>query len=152
MPKGLTTEHIDLLWLRMAKIYGHKWTSSYGESDDGTWLSALRCVTTEKVKHGLELCLARNDPWPPSLPEFIQMCLDIPDIETVTSQILSGRPTGTLSAMIAKQIGSWDLRNSTASELRKRVRTLYEIAYSESIAKTMTPETNKKITGKKHEE
>ncbi len=59
----------------MAKIYGHKWVSSYGETDDGSWLSGLHDVTPEQVSVGLESCRVRNDPWPPSLPEFRAMCL-----------------------------------------------------------------------------
>lgn len=59
----------------MAKIYGHKWVSNYGETDDGSWLSGLHDVTPEQVSVGLEQCRINNDPWPPSLPEFRAMCL-----------------------------------------------------------------------------
>lgn len=71
----LADRHIDLLWKRMAMIYGHKWVSSYGEADDGTWLSGLHDVTTEQVGAGLEKCRTSTDPWPPTLPQFRAMCL-----------------------------------------------------------------------------
>ena len=73
---ALTEKHIDLLWLRMAKIYGHKWTSSYGESDDGTWLAGLYDVTADQVRYGLEQLRTDGERiWPPTLPEFRALCL-----------------------------------------------------------------------------
>ena len=138
----LNEKNMDAIWLKMTRIYGHKWTSSYGSLDDGTWLSALQRIPIEKVKHGLELCLTRSDSWPPSLPEFLQLCLGLPDLETVTACVLSGQPTDDISILISRRIGTWDLRNKTERELRARIRPLYDIAYSESIAETMMLETD----------
>jgi hypothetical protein len=59
--------------MRMCRIYGHKWTSAYGETDDGTWLKGMSDITPEQVAHGLSECLKRQDPWPPTLPEFRAM-------------------------------------------------------------------------------
>lgn len=75
MPRGLTEKHITLLWERMAKIYGHKWTSSFGNIDDGTWLKGLWDVSPEQVAAGLEKCRTGKDEWPPTLPMFRAMCL-----------------------------------------------------------------------------
>lgn len=58
----------------MAKIYGHKWVSSFGAADDGTWLSGLRDVTLSQIGIGLERCRTRSEPWPPTLPEFRALC------------------------------------------------------------------------------
>lgn len=73
-PSALTERHIQLLWERMAKIYGHKWVSSFGVLDDGTWLLGLCDVTPEQISVGLEHCRTRADAWPPTLPEFRSMC------------------------------------------------------------------------------
>jgi hypothetical protein len=59
----------------MAMIYGHKWTSSYGEKDDGTWLKGLYDITPEQVGVGLEKCRTSDDEWPPTLPIFRYRCL-----------------------------------------------------------------------------
>lgn len=56
-------------------IYGHKWTSSFGEKDDGTWLKGLSDVSVEQIKHGLEKIRVSDEGWPPSLPEFRTLCL-----------------------------------------------------------------------------
>ncbi len=72
------------LWERFTHMYGHKFTSVYGEQSifaDGeltdvakTWASGLRGVTGEQLASGLRACITRVDPWPPSLPEFVSMC------------------------------------------------------------------------------
>ncbi len=66
---------MERLWMRMGRVYGHKWVSAYGEADDGTWLAGLWDVTPEQIGAGLEKC--RTDPvcWPPTLPKFRSMCL-----------------------------------------------------------------------------
>lgn len=56
-------------------VYGHKWVSSYGEADDGTWLTGLSDVTPDQVKLGLEKCRTSDDVWPPTLPGFRSLCL-----------------------------------------------------------------------------
>lgn len=55
-------------------IYGFKWTSSYGEKDDGTWLKGLSDVTKEEIGIGLEKCRTSDDEWPPTLPMFRDRC------------------------------------------------------------------------------
>lgn len=81
--KTLTPKMIVSLWERMSHIYGHKWTSTYGESavigseltdTAKTWASALREITGQQIADGLRACLEREDTWPPTLPEFKQLC------------------------------------------------------------------------------
>lgn len=56
-------------------VYGHKWVSSFGTSDDGTWLKGLCDIAPEKIGIGLEKCRTSGEAWPPTLPEFRAMCL-----------------------------------------------------------------------------
>lgn len=65
---------IERIWERMTAMYGHRWVSAHGERDDGTWSAGLGDVTGDEIAHGLSACLSREDPWPPSLPEFRAMC------------------------------------------------------------------------------
>jgi hypothetical protein len=59
----------------MADIYGHKWTSNYGDCDtDGTWAKGLADMTNDDLKRGFFACLNSGEAWPPSLPEFRAMC------------------------------------------------------------------------------
>lgn len=68
----------------MGEVYGHKWVSGYGEAlnKDGslasvaeTWLVGLTGVNAEQFASGLEVCVKSGEPWPPTLPEFREMCL-----------------------------------------------------------------------------
>jgi len=71
------------LWERMTHLFGHKFTSVYGESAiiDGTltdvaqtWASGLRGLTGDQLADGLRACVDCGEAWPPSLPEFVGMC------------------------------------------------------------------------------
>jgi len=59
----------------MTEIYGHKWTSHYGEADiEGTWARGLADMSGQELKAGFIACLNSGEAWPPSLPEFRVMC------------------------------------------------------------------------------
>ena len=69
---------IRTLWLRMIALYGHKWSSAHGDQpEDGsgkTWQHGLRGINASEIGDGLQACLAREDDWPPTLPEFLRLC------------------------------------------------------------------------------
>lgn len=68
---------MDRLWERMAEIYGHRWTSAYGETPAQGWEIALRGISPERIKQGLELMAAdrKYHDWPPAALEFRALCL-----------------------------------------------------------------------------
>ena len=81
--KTLNAQVLVNLWERMTHLYGHKWTSTFGESAVSgneltdvakTWASALQGLTGEQLAEGLRGCVNRADPWPPSAPEFVGLC------------------------------------------------------------------------------
>lgn len=41
---------------------------------DDTWARGLHAMTPQDLSNGLTACLAREESWPPSLPEFIRLC------------------------------------------------------------------------------
>lgn len=74
-PVGLPTTHqMAELWTRMARMYGHRWLSAYGETDDGTWRAGLRGITGAQLASGLRACADSADAWPPTLPAFRRLC------------------------------------------------------------------------------
>jgi hypothetical protein len=94
---------MEKLWVMMAGLYGHKWISSYGTSDikvdeagnprpdSGIWGKALSGISGQQIAYGMKLCTTRTGEqaaWPPSAPEFRDMCLagqsnlGIPDVAT----------------------------------------------------------------------
>jgi len=58
----------------MAEIYGHKWTSAYGDEPVDSWVRGLSDIEPKEIATGLEACVMRGDDWPPSLPEFRGLC------------------------------------------------------------------------------
>ncbi|HEX5464435.1 MAG TPA: hypothetical protein VFW88_06935 [Burkholderiales bacterium] len=74
--RSLTSGDMAEFWRRMAAIFGHRWTSAYGETDeDDTWLRGLSDLTPQDLADGLHGCvnLQPDDAgkvWPPNLPEF----------------------------------------------------------------------------------
>lgn len=75
------------IWSRMAQMYGHKWSSAYGNAlDEGEltdtaqlWRRSLSGLTPQQIANGLSKCLERDDEWPPSLPAFRSLCTAMHD-------------------------------------------------------------------------
>lgn len=59
-------------------MYGHKFTSAYGDVPSDTWSRALSGFTAKQIGEGIRACFHREDTWPPTLPEFVEMCRDKP--------------------------------------------------------------------------
>ena len=65
----------------MSSMFGHKWTSSYGdESDpDRVWYAVLKDTTWDQMKNGMDTLSKSGREWPPSAPEFLKLCLGLED-------------------------------------------------------------------------
>ena len=129
----LTEKHIGELWKRMAAIYGHRWVSSFGESDlDKTWFIGLQDLEPRLLAVGLETCIKnRQDAWPPSLPEFRRLCLGLPDEDVACLAALRGAKDP-ISECIRKKIGSWDLSHGSEKDLLRMARAHYDAACQEA--------------------
>lgn len=78
-PASCTDDEVLAIWERMASVYGHKWTSQYGEKIDRTWKRALKSMPVDRLKVALARCAHRQDAWPPSLPEFMALAKVTPE-------------------------------------------------------------------------
>jgi len=55
----------------MARIFGHAWTSRYGETDDGMWAAVIGPMSRDQVKGGLRHMLNDwTDSFPPTPAQF----------------------------------------------------------------------------------
>ena len=113
----------------MAGLYGHRWTSAHGDTDeDGTWTAGLSGLTPDDFARGLRECVKQGDDWPPSLPTFRKWCQQpgsshppitraLPEPESVLEQrrktakhwhtmwVVSGlKPAGILSAEVRAEL------------------------------------------------
>jgi len=72
LPRSLVVR----LWTLMTEMYGHRWTSAFGDEIDphNVWGAALRGLDETQIRHGLGQCVATGLDWPPSAPEFRSLC------------------------------------------------------------------------------
>ena len=73
----ITDMHIKTLWRTMTRLYGHRWITNYGQADDGTWLRVLQNLDPQHIGRGVEKCLDNHRDWPPTLPQFRDLCKGI---------------------------------------------------------------------------
>lgn len=121
----------------MAMVYGYRWTSSYGMADDGTWLAALKNIALEKIQAGMTKLLTRAEDWPPSLPEFIRLCLDIPSTETVIGKMMKQDYSDAVTLAIKQAIGSFNLSQMTTKQLESAVKNHYQTAVESTVKNTV---------------
>ena len=121
------------LWLRMADIYGPRWTSAYGDDPDGTagetWAKGLAGVTPQQLATGLTASIASADPWPPTLPEFRARCLGIPSLPQVKLSLrdeASAKPPFLVLIFQALDYYNWKLADQRAAD--RLLADAYEVA------------------------
>lgn len=139
----ITSHHIDTLWSKMTRIYGHKWLSNFGSRDDGTWLEGLRGLLPEELARGLRACLTRVDPWPPTLPEFRRLCAGVPDIDQAVTDIIKMVECGntfkgdSFIDQLGQLVSYWDRKNLTTRDLTMRYATLYPMMLEKHYTQLM---------------
>lgn len=72
---------VKLLLDRMSAMYGEKFVRQWEKTDPDVmrnlWAESLGCFAGEQIKWAL-LHLAANNPYPPTLPEFVILCKQAP--------------------------------------------------------------------------
>lgn len=73
----------------MGSLYGHKWSSAYGDKadPDRVWEACMVDLTETQVRHGLRECVNSGLEWPPSAPEFRKLCTGETDTRWEHKQI-----------------------------------------------------------------
>lgn len=118
------------LWRRMAEIYGQRWTAAYGEdavSGAGdTWAKGLVGITPQQLARGLEACITRADPWPPTLPEFRALCLGIPTLLQVREDLArQGEQRMPFTRLVWSRLDAWAYRHADGREAERLLREAY---------------------------
>lgn len=120
---------VETLWARMAAIYGHRWTSSYGDDPAGmvgdTWAAGLSGLTGGQLARGLEACVASSDPWPPSLPDFRARCVGVPPLASVRLDTDKANP---FTRLVWQNLDSYRYRQAPADQADRLLREAYELA------------------------
>ncbi len=121
-PNLLTEKHIAQLWAKMARVYGHRWVSGFGEADDGTWLDGLKGLLPEDLADGYRSMVdSREFAWPPTLPEFRSLCFGVDEGQAVEEAKLK----------IRKQTGSFDFNKLTTNQIEAKIKKILPSIISE---------------------
>ena len=60
----------------MVEIYGHKFTSAFGDEPNESWVRCLGEISPPQIANGLNRLQHREDDWPPTALEFRRLCLN----------------------------------------------------------------------------
>lgn len=136
LPRSATDE----LWMRMASRYGHAWVSQYGPLPDGIaaaeWRDTLWGITPAQMREGFDADAVRGDDWPPSSSKFRAMCLGVPSLASVRSEIdgmlrYSAQGQGSLMSRFSRgvwsRIDSYAYRNAGGKTAERIMREAYEL-------------------------
>lgn len=115
----------------MAEIYGHRFTSAFGDSESHTattWSKGLAGVTSQQLATGLEACITSADPWPPTLPEFRARCLSIPSLPAVKLDLRSSRKRAMFTHLVWSFVDHTAYGNAQGDKSDRMLREAYELA------------------------
>lgn len=121
----------------MAAIYGHRWTSAFGErcDDDAgaltvagdTWARGLAGVAEGSIGVGLNAALMAADPWPPTLPAFRAMCLGVPSLGETRINILKKVRTP-FTILVWQHLDNFHFHRADKEKADYMLKDAYEIA------------------------
>ena len=71
---------MEKLWTVFVALFGNRFTSQFDAEVDksGQWAETLRGVSLEQIAKGLERVRQSGRAWPPTAPEFREICLTEP--------------------------------------------------------------------------
>lgn len=132
------------LWQRMAEVYGHRWTSAYGD-DAGkgaglTWAKGLAGMPPVSVARGLEAAIVSAEPWPPTLPEFRALCLGIPSLAAMRVELRGGSPATPFGRLVWSMLDTYRLRMVDSDRSERMVADAYESARDHVMRGGLLPE------------
>lgn len=148
------------LWQRMADIYGHRWTSAYGDDAGGgagqTWARGLAGLSAAQIAKGVEAALVSADEWPPTLPAFRAMCFNIPSFAAVRLELAAkDAQRSPFARLVWSNLDTHRYRHVEADKADRLLREAYEMAREhvmrggelpEPLAELAPPEEPKRAT------
>lgn len=123
---------LDYVWIHLAGIYGHRFTSTAGENPRGPggrmWGAALRDMSREQIDRGIAACMAAPaDEWP-TLLLFRDRCLGLPPLRRVMSELnhLESASAFTLKVRFFLDLFAW--RSATERQRTDMLQEPYALA------------------------
>jgi hypothetical protein len=139
----LPTAWIEKLFERMTALYGSKfadmWRGTDPEQVKALWSQELGKLSRDEVTKGAQALMTLE--WPPSLPQFINLCRPKLDAQKAFTEALNGlmaRDRGEVGVWshpavfwAAVRVGAFDMKNSTYSQIAAR----WTVALEDELAK-----------------
>lgn len=124
------TDVMRRIWQRMAEIYGHRWTSAFGD-DAGqgagvTWAKGLAGLSLDQIARGIEAVVLSADGWPPPLPEFRALCLGIPTL--TAAKLAINDATNAFSRLMWMRMDKYQMRTAPADRAEHILAGAYQLA------------------------
>lgn len=83
-------------------------------------------MTPVQLGKGLEACITRADPWPPTLPEFRALCLGIPPIGQIRQELLRKAPPSRFGRAVWARIDGHAFRHASTFDADKLIKVAYD--------------------------
>lgn len=144
-----TASRMRTLWLRMTEIYGHRWTSAFGE-DAGTgagstWGKGLADCAPRQIGAGISAAIVSADPWPPTLPAFRAMCLSIPSFAHVRIELKRSTDLSPFTRLVWSNIDQFRVSHADQDKADRIVREAYDLAREHIMTGGSLPEPAMRI-------
>lgn len=75
----------------MAGIWGEQWVREQGEKPSMDWITELSSITNNHLERGVNRTISEHLTWPPTLPQFLGLCLDF-DTTDAYSRMINRKP------------------------------------------------------------
>ena len=91
MPSIEQPMNADWVWEQMTDIWGEQWMRERGEQPSNMWITQLSSITEQHLKRGVSRTVSERLNWPPSLPQFLSLCLDF-DTTDAYNRMINRKP------------------------------------------------------------
>ena len=81
----------DWVWEQMTEVWGEQWMRERGEQPSTMWITELSSITTNHLRRGVSRTVSERLNWPPSLPQFLSLCLDF-DTTDAYNRMINRKP------------------------------------------------------------
>lgn len=137
------------IWERQTALYGHAWVSVHGVTphdktgalsmSGDTWGRALAGLSAQQVAAGIEACIAEGAEFPPSAPRFRAMCLGVPILAAVRSELRHGEPSPFARAVWA-ELDVFRYKQASAEQADRLLREAYDLVRDRVMRGEALPE------------
>jgi hypothetical protein len=125
------------LWKAFARMFGGRWSSQYGASDNGTWGMALRFVDNNSFEEAIDRVIRDGSGFPPTLPEFVSICskcMGLPDASAAYLDACHSRWTHDTVYETANRVGLFELSHRSEKEMLPRFKEVFGTVCAEWMA------------------